>query len=59
MHVLCTRRAEYVSFAKEAQAIMLRVPEASAGIGVAKAKVPGSQMRGGGIDRPRYPVEGE
>eukprot|EP00969_Alexandrium_andersonii_P250810 11084950-Alexandrium_andersonii.AAC.1 len=37
---------------------MLRVLKASAGKGVAKAKVPGSQMQGGGIDRPHYPVEG-
>eukprot|EP00969_Alexandrium_andersonii_P032319 1411201-Alexandrium_andersonii.AAC.1 len=45
MQALCTRRAEYVSFVKEAHDIMLKVSKASAGIGVASAKAPASQLR--------------
>eukprot|EP00969_Alexandrium_andersonii_P191395 8453900-Alexandrium_andersonii.AAC.1 len=45
MHGLCARRAEYSAFVQEAHAIMLRVLKASAGIGVAKAKLEQGQPR--------------
>eukprot|EP00969_Alexandrium_andersonii_P028400 1239742-Alexandrium_andersonii.AAC.1 len=38
---------------------MLRVLKASAGVGVAKAKSAEGHLRGGGIEGPTYPAEGE
>eukprot|EP00969_Alexandrium_andersonii_P011095 482414-Alexandrium_andersonii.AAC.1 len=59
MHGLCARRAEYSAFVQEAHAIMLRVLKASAGIGVAKAKLEQGQPRVGSIECPTYPAQGE